>query len=63
MYSDYGWIAAVVTVTIMFLSADLAYRWGSAQASETAKYKEEWLAKRKKRPQSDGSDARSSEDR
>ncbi|MBD7994629.1 hypothetical protein H9639_04895 [Arthrobacter sp. Sa2CUA1] len=61
MYSDYGWIAAVVTVTIMFLTADLAARWGSAQAAETAKYKEEWLVKRKKRPKSDGSDSRRGE--
>ncbi|WP_312178465.1 hypothetical protein [Arthrobacter sp.] len=62
MYSDYGWIAAVVSVTIMFFTADLAGRWGSAQAAETAKYREEWLARRKKSPHSDGSDARSSED-
>lgn len=50
MYSDYGWIAAVVTVTILFVSADLAGRWGNARAAETAKYREEWLSKRKNLP-------------
>lgn len=50
MYSDYGWIAAVVTVTILFISADVGGRWGSARADETARYKEAWLSKRKNLP-------------
>ena len=50
MYSDYGWIAAVVAVSILFISADIGGRWGSAQATETARYKEEWLSKRRNSP-------------
>jgi hypothetical protein len=50
LYSDFGWIAAVVTVTILFISADIGGRWGSARATETARYKEEWLSKRKNLP-------------
>ena len=50
MYSDYGWIAAVVTVSILSISADLGGRWGNARAAETDKYREEWLSKRKARP-------------
>lgn len=50
LYSDYGWIAAVVTVSILFISADFGWRWGNARAAETDKYREEWLSRRKTRP-------------